>query len=72
MNSSSSQAGHRLIGLVSKSLRYCLRVDAILVVFLVQSVSAYQAQSQGLQGRDLSTSAPLRALRARTPDRAWA
>jgi RNA-directed DNA polymerase len=38
----------------------------------VAPVVAYQAQSQGLQGRDLSTSPPLRALRARTPDRAWA
>ena len=38
----------------------------------VAPVVAHQAQSQGLQGRDLSTSAPLRALRARTPDRARA
>jgi len=35
-------------------------------------VVALQAQRQGTQGRELSTLAPLRALRARTPDRAWA
>ena len=38
----------------------------------VAPVVAHQAQSQATQGRDLSTPAPLRALRARTPDRAWA
>ena len=32
---------------------------------------AHQAQNQATQGRDLSTLAPLRALWARTPDRAW-
>ena len=34
--------------------------------------SAHQAQNQATQGRDLSTLAPLRALRARTPVPAWA
>ena len=38
----------------------------------VAPVVAHQAQSQATQGRDLSTPAPVRALRARTPDRAWA
>ena len=38
----------------------------------VASVVAQQAQGQATQGRDLSTLAPLRALRSRTPDRAWA
>ena len=38
----------------------------------VAPVVALQAQGQATQGRDLSTLAPLRALRARTPDRAWA
>src|SRR3974390_2216780 len=38
----------------------------------VAPVVALQAQGQTTQGRDLSTLAPLRALRARTPDRAWA
>ena len=33
---------------------------------------AHQAQGQATQGRDLSTLAPLRALRVRTHDRAWA
>jgi len=34
-------------------------------------VVVLQAQGQATQGRDLSTLAPLRALRSRTPDRAW-
>ena len=34
------------------------------------STVALQVQGQATQGRDLSTLAPLRALRARTPDRA--
>src|SRR5262249_28465454 len=38
----------------------------------VTPVVAHQAQGQAKQGRDLSTLAPLRALRARTPDRARA
>jgi hypothetical protein len=38
----------------------------------VASVVALQAQGQATQGRDLSTLAPLRALRARTSDPAWA
>src|SRR5215218_7174152 len=38
----------------------------------VASVVAHQAQRQATQGRDISTLAPLRALRARTPERAWA
>src|SRR6516162_10540384 len=37
----------------------------------VAPVVALQAQGQGTQGRDISTLAPLRALRSRTPDRAW-
>src|SRR3984893_1230188 len=36
----------------------------------VAPVVALQAQGQATQGRDLSTLAPLRALRSRTPDRA--
>ena len=44
----------------------CLRGDA------VAPVVAPQAQSQATKGRELSTLAPLRALRARTPDSAWA
>ena len=38
----------------------------------VAPVVAQQVQGQATQGRDLSTLAPLRALRARAPDRAWA
>src|SRR5215831_3168174 len=38
----------------------------------VAPVVAHQAQGQAKQGRDLSTLAPLRALRARTPVPAWA
>jgi len=38
----------------------------------VAPVVAHQAQGQATQGRDLSTPAPLRALRARTPMPAWA
>ena len=38
----------------------------------VAPVVALQAQGQATQGRDLSTLAPLRALRARTPEPAWA
>src|ERR1700683_891219 len=43
----------------------CLRSDA------VAPVVALQAQSQAAKGRELSTLAPLRALRARTPEPAW-
>jgi RNA-directed DNA polymerase len=38
----------------------------------VAPVVAFQAQRQAAQGRDLSTPAPLRALRARAPVPAWA
>ncbi len=38
----------------------------------VAPVVALQAQRQAAKGRELSTLAPLRALRARTPDPAWA
>ena len=38
----------------------------------VAPVVAHQAQNQATQARDLSTLAPLRALRARTPEQAWA
>jgi hypothetical protein len=38
----------------------------------VALVVALQAQGQATQGRSLSTLAPLRALRARTPVPAWA
>src|SRR5215468_2165879 len=38
----------------------------------VAPVVALQVQGQATQGRDLSTLAPLRALRSRPPDRAWA
>ena len=38
----------------------------------VASVAAQQAQGQATQGRELSTPAPLRALRARTSERARA
>src|SRR5215472_14128073 len=38
----------------------------------VAPVVALQAQGQATPGRDLSTLAPLRALRSHTPDRAWA
>src|ERR1700732_490218 len=38
----------------------------------VAPVVALQAQGQATQGRGLSTLAPLRALQARTPVRAWA
>src|SRR5450432_145200 len=43
-----------------------LRSDA------VAPVVAVQAQNQASQGRDLSTPASLRALWARTPEKAWA
>jgi hypothetical protein len=39
---------------------------------VVAPVVAHQAQGQMTQGRDLSTLAPLRALRVPTPNRAWA
>src|SRR5271154_5939333 len=39
--------------------------------YAVAPVAALQAQSLATQGRSLSTLAPLRALRARTPDPAW-
>ena len=39
--------------------------------YAVAPVVALQAQGQATQGRELSTPAPLRALRARTPDPAW-
>jgi hypothetical protein len=43
------------------------------VPFKVRRIKdAHQAQNQATQGRDLSTPAPLRALWARTPDRARA
>ena len=38
----------------------------------VAPVVAVQAQNQATQGRDLSAPASLRALRARTPEQAWA
>src|SRR5256886_17129661 len=38
----------------------------------VAPVVAVQAQNQATQGRDLSTPASLRALRARTSEQAWA
>src|SRR6266566_3862133 len=38
----------------------------------VAPVVALQAQGQATEGRGLSTLAPLRALRARTPEQAWA
>src|SRR5258708_2608862 len=38
----------------------------------VAPVVALQAQGQATQGRDISTRAPLRALRARTSEQAWA
>src|SRR5271163_3585565 len=38
----------------------------------VAPVVALQAQSEATRGRELSTLAPLRALRARTSDPAWA
>src|SRR5271154_7411336 len=38
----------------------------------VAPVVALQAQSQATKRRELSTLAPLRALRARTPEPAWA
>src|SRR3954452_4992172 len=40
--------------------------------YAVAPVVALQAQSLATQGRSLSTLAPLRASRARTPDPAWA
>src|SRR5216684_3301718 len=40
--------------------------------YAVAPVVAHQAQGQATQGRDLSTLAPLRALRARTSVPAWA
>ena len=40
--------------------------------YAVAPVVALQAQGQATQGRDLSPLAPLRALRSRTPERAWA
>src|SRR5215469_9031494 len=38
----------------------------------VAPVVALQVQGQATQERDVSTLAPLRVLRSRTPDRAWA
>src|SRR6266478_315877 len=40
--------------------------------YAVAPVVALQAQGQATQGRGLSTLAPLRALRARAPEQAWA
>src|SRR5467141_2984310 len=46
--------------------------DRQLHRWAVAPVVAHQAQGQATQGRDLSTLASLRALRARTPKPAWA
>ena len=58
-----AEGGNRQQGVSSAR---CLRGDA------VAPVVALQAQSQATKGRELSTLAPLRALRARTPEPAWA
>ena len=58
--------------LPSRNRHQSVSCDRQLHRCAVAPVVAHQAQSQGPQGRDLSTPAPLRALRARTPDRAWA
>src|SRR5262249_10837517 len=45
--------------------------DRQLHRYAVAPVVAHQAQGQATQGRDLSTLAPVRVLRARPPDCAW-
>src|SRR5262249_11476152 len=61
-------ANYFQVGTVTKAYR----ADRQLHRGAVTPVVALQAQGQATQGRDLSTLAPLRALRARTPDRARA
>ena len=61
-------ANYFQVGTVNKAYRALDSLHSCAVAPVV----ALQAQSQAAQGRDLSTLAPLRALRARAPDRARA
>ena len=56
------------VGSVTKAYRALDNYTAVRL----RAVAALQVQGQATQGRDLSPLAPLRALRSRTPDRAWA
>src|SRR5271169_727741 len=75
--SSSVRTGHDGGQLVEQAGRTAMPVIDVQVHprqlhgYAVAPVVALQAQSLATQGRSLSTLAPLRALRARTPDPAW-
>ena len=61
-------ANYFQVGTVTKAYRATRQLHSDAVAPVV----AVQAQNQATQGRDLSTPASLRALRARTPEPAWA